>query len=447
MENHDYLTQKKPLTALMIFAAPIILGNIVQQLYTIADSAIVGRCVSEQALAAIGACNALTNVFIFIAIGAGIGASVLVSHGFGAHAYGAMKVSALTSMLSFLLLSFGLGAFGWLCSRQIMALLQTPADVIDMAVDYLRIYFIGLPFLFMYNVLSAMFNAIGKSRIPLYFLIFSSVLNVLLDLYFVIGLGWAVKGVAWATLIAQGVSALASFGVFWRILQRLCPKGGPVFAWASFRQMVRLALPSILQQSTVSIGMMLVQSVVNGFGSETLAGFSAAMRIESICVVPLSSISTAVSSYTAQNLGAQKPERVPQGYRAANWMAIFFAALICVLMVGFGRPLAVLFLGPEGTPTAMQTALSYFRFSGWFFTLIGLKMAVDGILRGSGDMTMFTIANLANLSVRVALAVLLAPRFGVAWVWYAVPLGWLVNFLISFAEYRTGKWRSKLPAA
>lgn len=444
LANLDYLTQKKPLWALLIFAAPIIIGNIVQQLYIIADSAIVGRFVSQQALAAVGACTSLTNVFICIAIGGGIGASVLVSHSFGAHEYGQMRTAALTSLISFLFASIALGAFGWLCSRQIMLLLNTPTDVIDMAVDYLKIYFLGLPFLFMYNVLAAMFNALGKSRIPLYFLVFSSVLNVILDAWFVIDLGWGIKGVAWATLIAQGLSAVASFLVFMVILGRLCRSSGVVFDAAAFRKMVRLALPSILQQSTVSIGMMLVQSVVNSFGSETLAGFSAVMRVEGLCVIPMSSISTAVSSYTAQNLGANKPERVPQGLRAANLMAVFFAVVVCIVMTGFGRPIAHLFLGDEGTPTAMKTALDYFRFSGWFFTFIGLKMAVDGVLRGSGDMLMFTVANLANLTVRVVLSVVLAPQFGVAWVWYAVPLGWLTNFIVSYAEYRTGKWRTKL---
>ena len=444
MSNLDYLTEKKPWWALLIFAAPIIIGNIVQHLYIIADSAIVGRCVSQQALAAVGACNSLTNVFICIAIGGGIGASVLVSHSFGAHDYKQMRTAALTSLLSFLVLSILLGLVGWFGSRLIMTLLNTPADVIDMAVDYLKIYFLGLPFLFMYNVLSAMFNALGKSRIPLYFLIISSLLNVGLDAWFVISFGWGVKGVAWATLLAQGLSAVASFAVFMVLLGRLCRTSGQAFDRLTFRQMVGLALPSILQQSTVSIGLMLVQSVVNSFGSEVLAGFSAVMRIEGLCVIPMTSISTAVSSYTAQNLGAHKPDRVPQGLRSANVMVGCFAVLICILMLGFGEPMARLFLGDDGTPLALETALAYFRFSGWFFTLVGLKMAVDGVLRGSGDMVMFTVANLANLTTRVVLAMVLAPRFGIGWVWYAVPIGWLINFLVSYAQYRTGKWRSKL---
>ena len=206
--------------------------------------------------------------------------------------------------------------------------------------------------------------------------------------------------------------------------------------------MTRIALPSILQQSTVSIGMMLVQSVVNGFGSEALAGFSAAMRIESICVVPMTGIGNAVSSYTAQNMGARRNDRVILGYHAANKLVAACAVIICVALELFHHPIIRLFLGENGTATAVATGEGFLIFMGWFFCLIGFKMAVDGLLRGAGDMKMFTIANLVNLSIRVILAVTLAPRFGIAWVWYAVPVGWFANWVISYSHYRTGKWKT-----
>lgn len=208
--------------------------------------------------------------------------------------------------------------------------------------------------------------------------------------------------------------------------------------------MMRIAVPSIFQQSTVSIGMMLVQSVVNSFGSEALAGFSAAMRIESICIVPMAGIGNAVSSYTAQNLGAGKQKRVTEGYRVANQMVIVCAIFIAVILESAYRPLIAVFLGGEGTGTALSTGAGYLKFMGWFFCLIGFKMAVDGVLRGAGDMKMFTIANLVNLSVRVIVAVTMAPRFGIAMVWFAVPIGWFLNWAISYAEYRTGKWRKTM---
>ena len=207
----DYLIQKKPFAALVLFSLPIVVGNLFQQTYTLADSAIVGRYVSQQALAAVGACNALTNIFICVAIGGGIGASVLVSRYFGAREHGKMVTAMYTILLVFLTLSIALGMFGLWQGRRIMVLLRTPEDVLDLAVEYLRIYFAGLPFLFMYNVLQAMFNALGRSRIPLVFLILSSLFNIALDWILVTRYGLGVAGVAWATLIAQSLSAVLSF--------------------------------------------------------------------------------------------------------------------------------------------------------------------------------------------------------------------------------------------
>ena len=202
--------------ALFTFALPMMIGNLFQQFYNMADSVVVGRFVGESALAAVGASYSLTNVFISIAIGGGVGASVVTSRYFGARNYGKMKRSVSTALLFFLVLSILLGGVGLFFSEEIMRLLNTPADILDTAAEYLDIYFMGLPFLFLYNVLSAMFNALGRSRIPLYLLIFSSVFNVGLDLFMVCVLHMGVAGAAWATLIAQGISAVLSFLIFLR---------------------------------------------------------------------------------------------------------------------------------------------------------------------------------------------------------------------------------------
>lgn len=438
----EYLIQEKPFKALLVFALPMIIGNLFQQFYNMVDSVVVGQYVSENALAAVGASYSLTTVFISIAIGGGMGASVMTGLYFGARDYGKMKASIRTAFVTFFLLSIVLAAIGLGCSRQIMLVLNTPDNVLDQATEYLNIYFIGLPFLFIYNVLSAMFNALGRSKIPLFLLIFSSVFNIGLDIYMVCGLHMGVAGVAWATLIAQGISALAAVLLFLREmrkyrLEEVCPW----FDGNEFIRMVRVALPSIFQQSTVSIGMMLVQSVVNGFGSEMLAGYSAGSRIESICIVPMAAMGNAISSYTAQNIGAKQYERVKQGYRAGYGIVFGFAVLICLILELTYRPLILMFLGEEGTALAIQTGNEYLRFLGWFFLLIGLKMITDGLLRGSGDMKMFTVANLVNLTIRVAVAFIFAPLYGIQMVWIAVPIGWLANYLISYAEYKTGKWR------
>ena len=407
------------------------------------DSVVVGRFVSENALAAVGASYSLTNVFISIAIGGGVGASVLVSRYFGARDYRRMKTSVSTALISFLVVSLALGGLGLLLGDQIMEVLNTPENIMEDAVTYLNIYFMGLPFLFMYNVLSAMFNALGKSRIPLYLLIFSSVFNVVLDLIMVCSFHMGVSGVAWATLIAQGISAVMAFLIFIREMRSY--QSGEEIRWfdrREFGSMCRIALPSILQQSTVSIGMMLVQSVVNSFGAQMLAGYSAGMRIESICIVPMAAMGNVMSSFTAQNLGAKQQERVVKGYRTAYGIVFGFGILNCLILEIFYRPLILMFLGEEGTALALNTGMSYMRFIGFFFSFIGLKMITDGLLRGAGDMKMFTVANLVNLGIRVVVAVTMAPRFGIAFVWYAVPMGWLANYLISFARYKTGIWKS-----
>ena len=249
-------------------------------------------------------------------------------------------------------------------------------------------------------------------------------------------------GVAWATLIAQGISAVAAFLLFLREMKKY--RTETACSWFDRKElfsMTRVALPSILQQSTVSIGMLLVQSVVNSFGAEMLAGYSAGSRIESLCIVPMAAMGNAISAFTAQNIGARQYVRVKQGYHAAYGIVFGFAVLIGLTLELFYRPLIFLFLGEEGTLLAAQTGGDYLRFLGWFFALIGLKMITDGLLRGSGDMKMFTIANLVNLGLRVLAAFILTPVFGISMVWVAVPVGWLANYLISFAEYRTGAWR------
>lgn len=439
----EYLIREKPLKALLLFAFPMIIGNLFQQFYTMVDSVVVGRFVGENALAAVGASYSLTNVFISIAIGGGMGASVLTSRYFGGRNYKRMKTSVSTALLSFLAVSIVLGGAGLLLGKEIMELLNTPENIMEDATEYLNIYFIGLPFLFMYNVLASMFNALGKSRIPLYLLIFSSVFNVVLDVIMVCSFHMGVAGVAWATLIAQGISAVMAFLIFAGEMKSY--EGGEQSQWFDKRElgeMCGIALPSILQQSTVSIGMMLVQSVVNSFGAQMLAGYSAGMRIESICIVPMAAMGNVMSSYTAQNLGAGKQERAVKGYHTAYGIVFGFGILLCVILELFYRPLIAMFLGEEGTVLAMNTGMSYMRFIGFFFSFIGLKMITDGLLRGAGDMKVFTIANMVNLCIRVVVAVTMAPRFGIAFVWYAVPMGWLANYLISFARYRTGKWKT-----
>ena len=474
MKKYNMITDM-PGRSLFFFALPMILGNLFQQFYTTVDSIIVGQFVGEDALAAVGASYSLTTVFIMIAIGGGIGASVITSQYLGAGLYRKMKISVSTALISFLVLSLVLSVIGLLGNRAILTGLNTPANILSDAVLYLQIYFLGLPFLFMYNILSSIFNALGNSRTPLYLLIFSSLLNIVMDLVMVRTFHLGVAGVAIATVIAQGISAVISFLLLLRLLKTFAEgadagkrsmedadigKCGMVDADAGRRaaeetetrklydfsmlgNMIMVAIPSMVQQSIVSIGMLLVQSVVNGFGSSVLAGYTAGMRIESICIVPMIATGNAVSTFTAQNLGAGAPERVRRGYLAGVRMVAAFAMLTCLILTVFHEPIINAFLEEGSDAAAFATGNDYLTFIAFFFVCIGMKAITDGVLRGAGDVVVFTLANLINLAIRVSFAFGFAGVIGVEAVWFAVPMGWTTNFVISFIRYLSGKWSRK----
>lgn len=448
MKKYNML-KDSPGKSLFFFAFPMILGNLFQQFYNMVDSIIVGQFVGEDALAAVGASYSLTTVFIMIAIGGGIGASVITSQYLGAGEYGKMKTSIYTALISFAVLSVALGAFGFGMCESILAALRTPGNILKDAVLYLRIYFLGLPFLFMYNILSSIFNALGNSKTPLYLLIFSSILNVFLDLLMVLAFGLGVAGVALATVMAQGLSAVISFMLLLKTLgsYRVGRMGEETvvsrYSVEMLGSMIKIAIPSMLQQSIVSIGMLLVQSVVNSFGSSVLAGYTSGMRIESICIVPMIATGNAVSTFTAQNLGAGDAERVKKGYFSAYLIVIAFAAVILSVLSLFHGNIIAAFIDEGSGAKAFATGNTYLSFIRFFFVLIGLKAITDGVLRGAGDVVVFTLANLINLGIRVFISFHFAPVWGVAAVWYAVPMGWAANYVISFLWLLTGNWSRK----
>ncbi len=450
MQKYNMITDH-PGKALFFFALPMILGNLFQQLYNTVDSIIVGRFVGEDALAAVGASYSLTTVFIMIAIGGGIGASVITSQYLGAKCYGKMKTSVYTALISFFVLSVVLGITGLFLNRAVLTGLNTPDNILPDAVLYLQIYFLGLPFLFMYNILSSVFNALGNSKTPLYLLIFSSLLNIMLDLVMVQVFSLGVAGVAIATVFAQGLSAVISFCLLMKTMKRYTEEEKEekreekllLFDFSMLFNMIRVAIPSMLQQSIVSIGMLLVQSVVNGFGSSVLAGYTSGTRIESICIVPMIATGNAVSTFTAQNLGAGSPERVKKGYLAGMGIVAGFAGLICIVLTAFHSSIINAFLESGSEQAAFDTGNAYLSFIAFFFVFIGLKAITDGVLRGAGDVVVFTLANLINLSIRVAFSFGMAGLIGVQAVWIAVPMGWIANYLISLVRYLSGKWSKK----
>ena len=451
MKKANMLTGS-PGKTLFTFAIPMMIGNLFQQFYNLVDSAVVGKFVGENALAAVGASYAITNVFIAIAIGGGIGSSVIISQYLGSGDLKKMKTSIYTALFNFLGISLLLGIFGAVFHHQILLWMDTPANVLTDAGIYLRVYFYGLPFLFMYNILASIFNSMGDSKTPLYLLIFSSVLNIIFDLAFVILLGLGVLGVAVGTLIAQGISSLISFAL---LLRRLKKEYGDIpasktsvhmapafYSKAITWKMVKVGVPSILQQSIVYIGMLLVQVVVNSFGASVMAGYTAGMRIESICIVPMSAMGNAMSAFSAQNLGARNPERVKKAYKACYLIDASIAVFLCLILHLFGKTFLSGFLDASSGTHAFTVAYSYMLFQSYFYLFIGLKCCTDAILRASGDMAVFTLANLANLALRVFIANFFAHKVGIQAVWMAVPVGWFINYLISLLRVLTGKWKT-----
>lgn len=438
----ENLITQPPAKSLFFFALPMIIGNLFQQFYNMADSIIVGKLVGEDALAAVGASYSFTTVFIMIAIGGGIGASVLTSQYLGAGHYREMKSSVYTFLITFAVFSTMLAVLGFAVNPLVLSILRTPDNIMTDAVSYLQIYFVGLLFMFMYNILSANFNALGRSKIPLFLLIFSSILNIVLDLWMVGSLKMGVAGAAVATVIAQGIAAVISLGILMRLLSTYAVEGKVQrFRSDMFVTGVKVAVPSIVQQSIVSIGMLLTQSAVNQFGSSALAGYSAGTRLESLCIVPMIATGNAMSTFTAQNLGAGKPERVRQGYHAAYGIIIGFGVLLIVISQLFYEPILSAFVEQGESVVAFETGTAYFRFIGFFFSFLGFKAITDGILRGAGDIRVYMLANLVNLGIRVAVAQLCSPIWGIELIWYAVPMGWTANYLISYLWYRTGNWK------
>ena len=372
-----------PTKALIGFTLPMVAGNLFQQFYNIMDSIIVGNVVGEDALAAVGASTAITMLFVMVAMGTGIGCSVVISQLFGAKQLEQMKTAISTALLSVLGFSIFLSLLGILINRQLMRLMGTPENIFQDAAEYMQIYFFGFAFLFLYNAFSAVFNALGDSVKPLLFLIFSSLLNIILDLYFVAELRMGVPGVAWATLISQAISAFLSFFFLMRKLRGIQTAQYERFDVELLVSMIKVAIPTIVQQSIVSIGMLLIQSAVNRFGSTFLAGYTAATKIDGIAIVPMVAVGNAMSTYVAQNMGAKKTERIPMGYRICLVMAAGIGLLIALALHFAGEGFVGLFLDADSSAEAISVGTSYLSTVSLFYFVMGSMNVSNGVLRGA----------------------------------------------------------------
>lgn len=436
------MTEGRPGRILWRFALPILLSVAFQQLYQIADSVIAGRLVGGAALAAIGASYPITMLFMAFATGMNLGCSVVVSQLFGAKDYSRMKTSVSTSILTSLTLSVLLTAIGLLFCRGMLIALDTDPHILTDAGVYLRIYVAGLIFLFLYNICTGIFTALGDSRTPLYFLIASSVANIILDIVFVTAGGMGVDGVAWATFLAQGASSILALITLLRRLKALPTGKFPLFQLHMFGRITGVAVPSILQQSFISVGNLVVQRLINGYGWAVIGGFSAAMKLNTFTIVALTALGSAVSSFSAQNIGAGKTDRVMQGLRASFGMALVVVVPFTLLYTVFARTMMGLFVDAAETEI-IASGVQFLRVVSPFYAVIALKLCADGVLRGAGAMGAFMIATFSDLILRVVLSYVFAGWWDVLGIWLSWPVGWAIGTAASAAFVLSGAWKKK----
>lgn len=443
--NKD-LTVGEPQKVLWQFCLPLFGSIIFQQLYNIADSLVAGKFVGENALAAVGNSYEITLIFIAFAFGCNIGCSVIVSQLFGAKQYSEMKTAVYTTLIAGAVLCGVLMAGGLALCRSLLELINTPAEILDDSMLYLNIYILGLPFLFFYNIATGIFSALGDSKTPFIFLAASSTSNIAVDILFVTAFKMGVAGVAWATFLCQGVSCILAILV---VLRRLAgvktEKRAAIFSWRLLGKISVIAIPSILQQSFISVGNIIIQSVINSFGASVIAGYSASVKLNNLVITSFTTLGNGISNYTAQNIGAQKMERVKQGFRAGLKLVWILCVPLFLAYFFAGRYLVFLFMD-NSTGPAIDTGIQFLRILSPFYFVVSAKLVADGILRGAGLMRNFMIATFTDLILRVALAIGLARVFGSIGIWCAWPIGWTIAMCMSVCFYKCGPWNKKKEA-
>ena len=434
--NRD-LTVGKPSTVLWKFCLPLFGSVIFQQLYNIADSWAAGKFIGENALAAVGNSYEITLIFIAVAFGCNMGGSVVVSQLFGSKNYSGVRTAVSTAMLMTGTACLTLMILGLIFSGGLLRMLKTPPELLADSSLYLNIYIWGLPFMFFYNMATGTFSAMGDSRTPFIFLAASSTANIGMDILFVTAFRMGVSGVAWATFICQGIScALAVLTITRRLRGMPAGEEKPrLFDKKLLKRIIRIAVPSALQQSFISVGNLIIQGVINGFGAGVMAGYSAAVKLNNLVITSLTTLGNGISSFTAQNIGAGREQRVREGFRAGLKMVW----LICVpfLIVYFlaGGALIRLFVD-QPSEEALSTGILFLRILSPFYVVVASKLASDGVLRGAGLMKPFMIGTFTDLILRVVLAVLLSKTaLGSAGIWCAWPIGWIIAAALSLFFY------------
>lgn len=438
------LTQGSIPRGLLGFALPLILGNLLQQLYNLADTWVVGRFIGEGALAAVGSSYTLMTFLTSILLGLCMGSSVYFSIQYGRQDPDRLRNGIFQSFLLIGGLTLLLNLTVYLALDGILVLLQIPPDILGLTKEYLQWIFAGMVATFLYNFFANLLRSVGDSATPLVFLGISVVLNIGLDILFVVPLGMGVRGAAMATVIAQFVAGLGLFLYTWFAFPALrVQKRHRYWDRAALKNLLNLSLFTCLQQSVMNFGILMVQGLVNSFGTAVMAAFAVAVKIDTIAYMPVQDFGNAFSTFVAQNTGAQKAERIRKGIRSALWVSVGFCLVSSLLVCLFAAPLMGLFVEP-GETEIIAVGVEYLRIEGMCYCGIGILFLLYGLFRGLGRPGVSVVLTVVSLGTRVALAYLLAPipAVGLKGIWWAVPIGWVLADLAGLVLYR----RKPLPA-
>lgn len=431
------MTKGRVAPILLKFSLPLLVSVIFQQMYNISDSIIAGQCINKDALSAIGASYPITMIFLAIGTGMNVGCSVVISTLFGAKDYRQMKTAVYTSLISTGVLAAVLTVVGFFTSGLFLRLLGTDKSIFPDSQTYLNIYVFGLLFLFIYNICTGIFTALGDGNTPLYFLIGSSLGNIALDLLFVAVFKMGVAGTAWATFICQGICSILAFIVLVRRVGKIPSEKFRRFELGALKKISALSVPSILQQSFVSVGQLFVQSLVNSCGTDVVAGYASAIKLNTFAITGFSAVGNSVSSFTAQNIGAGEYKRVRKGFRVGAMLCAGLAVLFTVVYVTFANGLIYLFMDKSqgDTAAAAEAGRQFLTIVSPFYAAVAFKITCDSILRGGRRAAAFMVTTFSDLILRVAFAFVLKPHFGAEGIWLSWPVGWVISGIISMTLY------------
>ena len=422
------LTQGSITKNILLFALPLMFGNLLQQMYNIADTWVVGRFLGADALAAVGSSYTLMTFLTSILLGLCMGSGAAVSMQYGSGVFQSFLLIASIALVLNLLVYLGLNGILWL--------LRVPAELCPLMKDYLLIIFLGIAATFLYNYFANLLRAIGNSVVPLAFLAVSAILNVILDLVCVLVLDWGVKGAAGATVFSQYVSGVGIGLYTLKKFPQLCPKRTDC-RWdrKNLANILNLSVMTSVQQSIMNFGILMVQGLVNSFGTVIMAAFAAAVKIDSFAYMPVQDFGNAFSTYVAQNYGANQPDRIKKGIRSAGLTSAVFCIVISVLVCAFAAPLMGIFIDPAQTEI-IAAGVQYLRIEGACYIGIGVLFLLYGYYRAVNQPGMSVILTIASLGTRVALAYLLsATPLGVTGIWLSVPIGWALADAIGIGYY------------